>query len=75
MGSIVQAFDKREEHKANINGHIRKEILSIRDEIHKEFGTHCLKLDESNPSLEKRLALWSQTDILLCGSLKEGLCI
>ena len=30
---------------------------------------------ESNPPLEKRIALWSQTDIILCSSLKDGLCI
>jgi trehalose-6-phosphate synthase len=34
-----------------------------------------LLFEESNPPLEKRLALWSQTDIILCSSLKDGLCI
>jgi len=59
----------------NVNKNIRQEILAIKDSIHREFGHNCLKFEESNPSLEKRLALWSQTDIILCSSLKEGLCI
>ena len=54
---------------------MRKKVFQIRDEIHREFGTQCLLLQESNPPLEKRLALWSSADIILCSSLKDGLCI
>ena len=59
VGSIIQAFDKAEENVKNVNFSIRQEILAIRDSIHREFGSNCLKFEESNPSLEKRLALWS----------------
>ena len=54
---------------------MRNEIFRIKDEIHAEFGPECLIFEESNPSLEKRLSLWSHSDIILCSSLKDGLCI
>lgn len=54
---------------------MRKDVLKIKDEIHQEFGQECFLFEESNPSLEKRLSLWSKTDIILCSSLKDGLCI
>lgn len=51
----------------------REQIFKIRDEIHREFGQQSLIIQESNPCVEKRLALWTAADILLCGSLKDGL--
>ena len=54
---------------------MRLEILEERDKIIKEFGENSLKFEESNPPLEKRLAFWSNADIILCSSLKDGLCI
>lgn len=39
---------------------LMSEIKQITGEIHKEFGTHCLMLQEGNPPLAKRLAVWSQ---------------
>ena len=44
-------------------------------EIHSAFGRDCLIFEESNPSLEKRLALWSSSDIILCSSLNDGFCL
>lgn len=38
---------------------LRNEIIQITQEVHKEFGTHCLILQEGNPPLAKRLAVWS----------------
>jgi trehalose-6-phosphate synthase len=77
VGSIVQAFDNNEDHNENVNTikKMRMEILEERDRIHKEFGTNCLIFEESNPPLEKRLALWTNADVILCSSLKDGLCI
>jgi trehalose-6-phosphate synthase len=54
---------------------LRSDIVAITSEIHKEFGTHCLLLQEGNPPPAKRLAIWSQTQILLIATLKDGLCI
>jgi trehalose-6-phosphate synthase len=51
----------------------RERIHEIRDQIHKEFGNTCLILQESMPSVHKRLALWTHADIILCSSLKDGL--
>ncbi len=45
------------------------------DKIQKEFGSQSIILQEYNPSLEKRLALWSESDILLVSSLRDGLCL
>lgn len=61
VGSIVQAFDKAEDNQRQVSQiqELRKQILEIRDDIHEEFGEHCLLFEESNPPLEKRLALWS----------------
>ena len=77
VGSIVQAFDKAEDHQRQVNSikNYRAQILQVRDEIHKEFGPESLIFQESNPSLEKRLALWSSADIILCSALNDGLCI
>lgn len=49
--------------------------MKIKDEIHREFGTECLIFQESNPSIEKRFSLWCTADVLLCSSLRDGLCI
>lgn len=38
---------------------LMEEIKLITSEIHKEFGIHHLILQEGNPRLAKRLALWS----------------
>ena len=54
---------------------MRNEVIKIRDEIHKLFGSGCLIFSESNPPLEKRLALWAQSNIILVSALKDGLCI
>lgn len=51
------------------------EVKKIAAEIHNEFGSHCLILQEGNPPLAKRLAIWSQTQILLVSTLKDGLCL
>lgn len=77
VGSIVQALDNDEDHNRNVSSikNLRLEILKERDLIHREFGTNVLMFEESNPPLEKRLALWSNADIILCSSLKDGLCI
>ena len=77
VGSIVQAFDDEEDHNQNVNTikTMRLQILAERDRIHQEFGPDCLIFEESNPPLEKRLTLWSNSDIILCSSLKDGLCI
>lgn len=54
---------------------MREKIWKIVNEIHSSFGKNCLIYQESNPPLEKRLSLWTETDIIACGSLKDGLCI
>jgi trehalose-6-phosphate synthase len=54
---------------------LQDEIVKITKEIHQEFGAHCLILMEENPTLAKRLAIWSQTQILLVSTLKDGLCL
>lgn len=54
---------------------LKQEIVKITQEIHKEFGVHCLQLQEGNPTLAKRLAIWAQSQILLISTLKDGLCI
>lgn len=38
---------------------LKNDIVTIASEIHKEFGSHCLILQEGNPPLAKRLAIWS----------------
>lgn len=43
--------------------------------IHREFGKSCLIFHEQNPSLHRRLALWTESDIIWCSSLKDGLCM
>lgn len=40
---------------------LRNQIIKTSQEIHQEFGTHCLILQEGNPPLAKRLAVWSQS--------------
>jgi hypothetical protein len=54
---------------------MREKIWTIVNEIHASFGKGCLIYQESNPTLEKRLSLWSESNIIACGSLKDGLCI
>jgi trehalose-6-phosphate synthase len=58
-----------------IIAHARKEIKEIVKKICQEFGPQCILLQEDNPPLEKRLALWSQSDVLLVSSLRDGLCL
>lgn len=77
VGSVVQAFDKNHDNESQVN-HItkmREKILTIVGEIHASFGKNCLIYQEENPSLEKRLSLWTESNIIACGSLKDGLCI
>ena len=54
---------------------MREQIFTIVNEIHSSFGKNCLIYQESNPPLEKRLSLWSESNIIACGSLNDGLCI
>ena len=54
---------------------LQADIKQVIKEIHYEFGQHSLVMMETNPSLEKRLAIWSQTQILLVSTLKDGLCL
>ena len=53
----------------------RKEIEEIVNQIKFEFGPQCILHHEENLSLEKRLALWSESDVLLVSSLRDGLCL
>ena len=73
----MQAFDKEEDNQGQVSTlrDLRSQILKIVEEIHQNFGRECLIFEESNPSLEKRLALWSNSDIILCSSLNDGFCL
>lgn len=53
----------------------RREIKDIVEKIKREFGQQAIILQEENASLEKRLALWAESDVLLVSSLKDGLCL
>jgi len=77
VGSTVQAFDTHEDHEGQVNHvkQMRENIWAVVNEIHNKFGKNCLIYQESNPPLEKRLSLWTETDIISCSSLKDGLCI
>ena len=54
---------------------MRDAIIALVDDIHKKFGKSCLMFEESNPTLTRRLVLWTESDIIWCSSLKDGLCI
>ena len=54
---------------------MRDDIIKIVDTIHERYGKSCLIFEESNPSIDKRLVLWTESDIIWCSSLKDGLCI
>lgn len=69
-----QMYDKNT-YDLNVIINTRKKIFQIQEEIHREFGPQCLIIQEQNPPLEKRLALWTAADIILCSSLKDGLCM
>ena len=45
------------------------------ESIKRDFGDQSIILQEDNPSMEKRLALWSESDVLLVSSLRDGLCL
>lgn len=77
VGSVVQAFDKNQDNDAQVNNvmQMREKIWTVVNDIHRSFGRNCLIYQESNPPLEKRLSLWTETDVIACGSLKDGLCI
>jgi trehalose-6-phosphate synthase len=51
------------------------EIKALIKEIQEEFGYHSLVVLDQNPSLERRLTIWSQAQILLVSTLKDGLCL
>mmetsp|Transcript_40690 Transcript_40690/g.39293 ORF Transcript_40690/g.39293 Transcript_40690/m.39293 type:complete len:107 (+) Transcript_40690:1776-2096(+) len=53
----------------------RNEIKTIVEDLQTEFGTTCIVLQEDNPCLEKRLALWSLTNVLFIATLRDGLCV
>lgn len=77
VGSVVQAFDENHDNYCQINDvrKMREQIHKIVNEIHASFGENCLIYQEHNPPLEKRLSLWTESNIIACGSLKDGLCI
>eukprot|EP00347_Sterkiella_histriomuscorum_P002755 403366928 len=53
----------------------REKTLEQVKAIQKEFGPQTLFYYEENPTLEKRLALWTVSNILLVSNLKDGLCL
>lgn len=77
VGSTVQAFDSNEDHQKQVSSikTMRDEIMKLVNEIQEKFGKSCLIFEESNPSIDKRLVLWTESDIIWCSSLKDGLCI
>lgn len=54
---------------------LNEDIKTAIKEIHDEFGQHSLVVLDQNPSLERRLTIWSQAQILLVSTLKDGLCL
>jgi trehalose-6-phosphate synthase len=54
---------------------LQADIKDVIKEIHAEFGQHSLVVSDQNPSLERRLVIWSQAQILLVSTLKDGLCL
>ena len=77
VGSTVQAFDEDEGHQRQVSSIklMRDQIMAIVEQIQREFGKSCLMYMEQNPSLHRRLALWTESDIIWCSSLKDGLCM
>jgi trehalose 6-phosphate synthase len=61
--------------KVKIIANVRRDIKDIVDKIKRDFGQQAIILQEDNPSLEKRLAIWSESDVLLVSSLRDGLCL
>jgi trehalose-6-phosphate synthase len=61
--------------QVKIIANARKDIQEIVENIQRDFGDQSIILQENNPSLEKRLALWSESDVLLVSSLRDGLCL
>ena len=53
---------------------MKVEIKAIIERINSNYGNVVI-LQEENPDLEKRLTLWSQTNILLVATLRDGLCL
>jgi len=54
---------------------LQMDLKVLIKEIHDEFGQHSLVVSDQNPSLERRLTVWSQAQILLVSTLKDGLCL
>ena len=54
---------------------LQMDLKVLIKEIHDEFGLHSLVVSDQNPSLERRLTVWSQAQILLVSTLKDGLCL
>ena len=73
----MQAFDEDEGHQRQVSSIklMRDQIMAIVEQIQREFGKSCLMYMEQNPSLHRRLALWTESDIIWCSSLKDGLCM
>jgi trehalose-6-phosphate synthase len=61
--------------QVKIIANTRREIKEIVAKIQREFGSQSVVLQEENASLEKRLALWAESDVLLVSSLRDGLCL
>ena len=54
---------------------LKGEVISIMNDIHRDFGEHTLILSLDPIPLEKRLAVWSQCQILLSSTLRDGLSL
>jgi trehalose-6-phosphate synthase len=51
------------------------EVNKITKQIHADFGSECLLVMHDDLPLSKRLAIWSQCNILLSSTLKDGLSL
>ena len=51
------------------------EVKEITEKIQKDFGKECLIVQNNDLNLYKRLAIWSQCNILLSSTLKDGLSL
>jgi trehalose-6-phosphate synthase len=54
---------------------LRREVFELAAKINKEFNAKIVILQEENPSLEKRLALWKKADLFLSSSLRDGISL
>ena len=61
--------------KIDLLRRFKAEVQELVEKIHREFGGQSLIVIEDAMTLEKRLALWSVTDVFLISNLKDGLCM